>query len=60
MIDKDAEFLKRLLVTFAVEAQEHLQGLCSGLLRLERNEETPENRAKLILNRSNRALVFSV
>ena len=48
MIDKDAEFLKRLLVTFAVEAQEHLQGLCSGLLRLERNEETPENRAKLI------------
>ena len=48
MIDQDADFLKRLLVTFAGEAQEHLQGLCSGLLKLEKNEETPENRAKLV------------
>jgi two-component system chemotaxis sensor kinase CheA len=48
VIDKDAEFLQKLLVTFAVEAQEHLQGLSSGLLRLERNEDTSESRAKLV------------
>jgi two-component system chemotaxis sensor kinase CheA len=46
--DKDTEFLQKLLVTFAVEAQEHLQGLSLGLLRLESNEDTSENRAKLV------------
>lgn len=48
MADKDDEFLKRLLATFAVEAQEHLQGICSGLLRLEKDKDTAEVRAELV------------
>ncbi len=48
MANKDDEFLKRLLVTFAVEAQEHVQGICSGLLRLEQNKDTAEARAELV------------
>ncbi len=48
MAGKDDEFLKRLLVTFAVEAQEHLQGICSGLLRLEQDKDTAEARAELV------------
>jgi two-component system chemotaxis sensor kinase CheA len=46
--DKDDEFLKRLLVTFTVEAQEHLQEICSGLLRLEKDENSPEACAELL------------
>jgi len=46
--DKDDEFLKKLLVTFAVEAQEHLQGMFSGLLRLEKGEVTAEGQAELV------------
>ena len=34
-MDQDAEFQKRLLSTFAVEAQEHLKGITDALLRLE-------------------------
>ena len=34
-MDKDAEFQKRLLATFALEAQEHLKGITDGLLALE-------------------------
>ena len=48
MTDKDDEFSKRLLVTFAVEAQEHLQGICSGLLRLEKDKDTEEVRVELV------------
>ena len=47
MIDKDAEFLKRLLVSFKVEADEHLKGMCSGLLELEKGV-LPERRVELI------------
>lgn len=47
MTDKDTEFLKRLLVTFKVEAQEHLRGISSGLLELEK-DEAPERRTELI------------
>ena len=47
MIDKDAEFLKGLLATFKVEADEHLKGLCSGLLELEQGA-VPERRAELV------------
>ncbi len=48
MTNKDAEFKERLLATFKVEAGEHLKGICSGLLRLEKNEDTSEERAELI------------
>ena len=47
MIDKDAEFLRGLLATFKVEADEHLKGLCSGLLELEQGA-VPERRAELV------------
>ncbi|HBA72905.1 MAG TPA: hybrid sensor histidine kinase/response regulator [Geobacter sp.] len=47
MIDKDAEFLKRLLVTFKVEADEHLKGMCSGLLELEQGA-LPERQTELV------------
>jgi len=33
---KDEEFLKRLLATFKVEAQEHIKALSSGLIELEK------------------------
>lgn len=36
MTENDAEFLKRLLETFRVEAQEHLNGMRSALLELEK------------------------
>ncbi len=48
MTDKDAEFLKRLLVTFKVEADEHLKGMCSDLLLLENDEDTAQDRSKLV------------
>ena len=48
MTDKEAAFLKRLLVTFKIEAQEHLQGMCAGLLRLEKKEDSAEERAELV------------
>ena len=48
MTDKDGEFLQRLLVTFKVEADEHLKGMCSGLLLLEKDENTGEDRTKLV------------
>ena len=47
MIDKDAEFLKKLLVTFKVEADEHLKGICSGLLALEKGL-APEQQVELV------------
>ena len=36
-MDKDAQFLKRLLATFKVEAEEHLKGIISGLIELEKS-----------------------
>ena len=48
MSDNDAEFLKRLLVTFKVEADEHLKGMGATLLRLEKNDDTEEERAQLV------------
>jgi len=36
MISKNEEFLKKLQATFRVEAQEHLQVIADGLLKLER------------------------
>jgi two-component system chemotaxis sensor kinase CheA len=36
MTDKNEEFLKKLLATFRVEADEHLQAMFSGLDRLEK------------------------
>lgn len=35
MAEKDSEFLKRLLITFRVEAQQHIDTLFSGLAELE-------------------------
>jgi len=34
-MDKNAAFLKKLLATFKVEAEEHVRALSSGLLELE-------------------------
>ncbi|NKE73444.1 hybrid sensor histidine kinase/response regulator [Candidatus Manganitrophus noduliformans] len=39
MPKKDEDFLKRLLETFKVEAQEHLSALSSGLLELEKSPD---------------------
>lgn len=36
MVKKDDDFLKKLLVTFKVEAGEHLKAITSGLLELEK------------------------
>ena len=36
MGSKDEEFLKRLMATFKVEAEEHLKAMASGLLQLEK------------------------
>ena len=47
MGSKDEEFLKRLLATFKVEAEEHLQAITAGLLQLEK-EPSPEKQADLI------------
>jgi two-component system chemotaxis sensor kinase CheA len=35
MANKNDEFLKKLLATFKVEADEHLQAMSAGLLELE-------------------------
>lgn len=47
MTEKDAEFQKRLLATFKVEAEEHLKGISSGLLRLEK-ETSSEERLQIV------------
>ena len=44
---KDEEFLKRLLATFKVEAEEHLQAITAGLLKLE-GEPSPERQTDII------------
>lgn len=36
MNNKDADFLKRLLATFKIEAEEHINALSSGLIELEK------------------------
>lgn len=46
-MNKDAEFLKKLLATFKVEAQEHLQGISSGLIEMEK-ESSEERQAEII------------
>src|SRR5208337_1292393 len=38
MDKKDEEFLKRLLSTFKIEAQEHLSVITSGLIEIEKGE----------------------
>ncbi|OIR00928.1 gliding motility regulatory protein [mine drainage metagenome] len=43
----DAEFLQRLLATFRVEADEHLEAMASGLLELERRPSA-EDRAMIV------------
>ncbi|MHB9072281.1 MAG: hybrid sensor histidine kinase/response regulator [Desulfobaccales bacterium] len=47
MESKDEAFLKRLLATFRVEANEHLQAITAGLLQLEK-EPSPERQADII------------
>ncbi|MEW5913981.1 MAG: response regulator [Thermodesulfobacteriota bacterium] len=47
MGSKDAEFLKRILATFRVEAQEHLQAISAGIMDLEK-KLAPARRAELI------------
>jgi two-component system, chemotaxis family, sensor kinase CheA len=47
MAKNDAEFLKKLLATFRVEADEHLQTMSSGLLELEKMPEGAR-RAELV------------
>lgn len=47
MNSKGDDFLKRLLATFVVEAQEHAKAISSGLIAIE-NAADPEGRAALI------------
>jgi len=47
MTDKDSEFLKRLLATFIIEAQEHVNALSAGFVELEKTK-TPEEQLKII------------
>jgi two-component system chemotaxis sensor kinase CheA len=47
MVDKDAVFLKHLLATFRVEADEHLRKIFSGLIELEK-AEAPERLSEIV------------
>ncbi len=47
MDEKDREFLKRLRVTFRVEAAEHLRAISAGLIELEKATE-PARRAEIV------------
>src|ERR1700674_4540357 len=47
MGQKDQEFLKRLLATFKVEAEEHVSAISSGLIELEK-VSSPERRIEQI------------
>ena len=47
MARKNDELLKKLLATFRVEADEHLQAMSSGLLALEKMPQA-EERAALV------------
>jgi two-component system chemotaxis sensor kinase CheA len=47
MGQKDQEFLKRLLATFRVEAEEHVSAISSGLIELEK-VSSPERRMEII------------
>ena len=47
MDTKDEEFLKRLVVAFKIEAEEHVQSLSSGLLQLEKSP--PADKQKSIV-----------
>src|ERR1700726_91720 len=47
MGQKDQEFLKRLLATFRVEAEEHVSAISSGLIELEK-VPSPERRMEII------------
>src|SRR5665647_1169192 len=42
MADKDAVFMKHLLATFKVEADEHLRKIFSGLVELEKAEASKQ------------------
>lgn len=44
---KDEEFLKRLLATFRIEAEEHISAISSGLLELEK-QPAPERQKEII------------
>lgn len=45
-MEKDAEFLKKLLAMFTVEAQEHLKAISTGLIELEKTD--PEKQGELV------------
>lgn len=47
MASREEEFLKRLLATFRVEAEEHVSAISSGLIELERSP--PEERRREIV-----------
>lgn len=47
MANKDAEFLKKLLETFRVEAEEHVKSLSTGLIELEK-ASVPERQLKIL------------
>jgi two-component system, chemotaxis family, sensor kinase CheA len=40
MTEKDKEFLKRLLATFKIEAEEHVRSMTGGLLELEKGPDS--------------------
>lgn len=47
MEKKDDEFLKKLLATFRIEAEEHIRALTSGLIEMEKTS-VPERQAEII------------
>ncbi|MGH8315422.1 MAG: chemotaxis protein CheA, partial [Steroidobacterales bacterium] len=53
MPPRDEQFLKRLLATFRVEAQEHLQAIAAGLIELEKSTDQAVRAA--VLDRTFRA-----
>ena len=46
-MDKDSEFLKKLLATFSVEAAEHIQAISTGLVELEQ-APSPDAQSKVV------------
>src|ERR1043166_4089311 len=49
MAEKNQDFLKRLLVTFKLEAEEHLKQMTAGLLELEKTS-IAENQTPIVEN----------
>jgi two-component system chemotaxis sensor kinase CheA len=47
MVEKDSDFLKRLLKTFRLEAQEHIEALFAGIDEIEKSTDAARKTSKL-------------